>query len=227
MQVVQQMPSGQAVPMLSFASHGIPSLVAAQDDSPAQVAMGQILATCLAAVRIELIPALSLAQAASSLLTDSLQPALAPLLQSIACKAQQHQHQQQLQPDALQPAASARSSNSSAQRAQQDSSLQAEAQNLKAQHAQHEATGGHAIPDWGATQQLLGCLLWLYHGAVGIYGQCAAMQPQIDSRPGQASGLPQQGSSSQAALQGTTLVFMVLSLQVDSLCAYTSPAKSF
>ena len=180
------MPSGQAVPMLHFISSRVSCLAAISDDSSAQAAVGQILATCLASIRVELIPAPNLAQAAGQLLTDSLQPALTPLLLSTAGKAQPPY----LETNTLQTASPA------------------DLPTLQHTNADDSKTAGmstrrQAVPNIGSKQQLLCCLLRLYHGAVDIHGQCAAMQPQVDPLPGQASGLPQQGSSSQAAQQGT------------------------
>lgn len=197
LQVIQEMPSGQAVPMLTFVSQSITLLSAAPHNSSTQAAIGQVLATCLALVRVELISAPNLAQAAGQLLTASLQPALAPMLLSTAGPA----HQQQAQTDQAQIATSKQRPDFSAQCAEHSVGENLGTLNLSAQHAQHVA-GNQVRSDASKTEQLLGCLLRLYHGAVGVHGQCAAMQPQVEPLPGQTTGLPQQGSSSQADQQG-------------------------
>ena len=198
LQVIQEMPSGQAVPMLTFVSESITLLSAAPHNSSTQAAIGQVLATCLASVRVELISAPNLAQAAGQLLTASLQPALAPLLLSIAGQP----HQQQVQNDRAQIATSKQRPDSSAQCTEHSISETPGGSTLSAQRAQHVASNQARSDAAETEQQLLGCLLRLYHGAVGIHGQCAAMQPQVDPLPGQTTGLPQQGSSSQTDQQG-------------------------
>lgn len=202
------MPSGQAVPMLKFISSSVACLAAISDKSSAQAAVGHILAACLASIRVELIPAPSLAQAAGQLLKASLQPALAPLLLSMAGKAQQPDIEKQ-------PPAAVRST-PTLQHTKLGDGKKPGMLSLDVQHTQQEA-----MLDVGSKEQLLCCLLRLYHGAVEVHGQCAGMQPQVDPLPGQASGLPQQGSASQAAQQGAPPALLCV------LCTILQPSQQF
>ncbi|KAL0041979.1 hypothetical protein WJX79_010815 [Trebouxia sp. C0005] len=73
---VREMPSGQAAPMITFAAEHLPSLATLPVSSPTQAAFAQILSTCLANIRIEVVSAPTLADAVAELLQNSLAPAL-------------------------------------------------------------------------------------------------------------------------------------------------------
>ena len=170
------MPSGQAVPMITFLAQHIPSLSLLSTSSSAQAAFGEVLATCLASIRTEVVSAPSLARAVSDLITVSLSPLLVPPLSSLSQTAgSSAEHSMPVL-------------NSKAQHAQHaqhaESSL-----NLQAQRAQQATAAGSLHSGDAASEQLLACLLRSYYGAVDLYGQCAASQMQIEPLPGQATGL--------------------------------------
>lgn len=176
-QAVREMPSGQATPMITFVAQHIPSLGVLSVSSPAQAAFGQVLASCLEFVRVEVVSAPTLARAVAELLQNSLNPALQPALLKLS---------------ATRPQAAALPTGCSsagvtlpslkAQHAQQGSAAKS---NVSSQHAQH----GSGLD---TSEQLFGCLLRLYHSAVALYGQCAATQMQIEPLSGQATGLSTQ-----------------------------------
>ena len=203
------MPSGQAVPMLTFIADSVPALTATQHAPSAQAAVGQVLASCLVSVRVELIPAPNLAQAVSNLLTTSLRPVLQPLLEEAVGLHASDMANQGKATDA--------NSNPAPQHAQHRGTQQGSSSNTNAQHAQHGATGPAVLSlneDAAGKAQLLECLLRLYQGAVQVHGECAAMQPQVDPLTGQGIGLPNQGSS-QGAPQGSCTL-------TDKLCHYST-----
>lgn len=217
LQVVREMPSGQAIPMLTFIADSIPCLTATQSTPAALAAIGQVLVSCLASVRVELIPAPNLAQAVSNLLTTSLAPTLQPLL-SAAVNTQSPLGLSQVTPGPS-------NLNSGVQHAQREVSQQVGDSNLAAQHAQHGGQDQAVLSQSQAAvggEQLLGCLLQLYRGAVKVHGQCAAMQPQIDPLHGQAVGLPNQGSLA-ADHQGTTTHLILVSAAV---CCHAMPSAA-
>lgn len=80
LQAVHEMPSGQALPMIAFVAQHLPSLATLPANSPAQAAFGEVLASCLASIRIEVVSAPTLAKAVAELLVDSLRPSLLPVL---------------------------------------------------------------------------------------------------------------------------------------------------
>lgn len=204
LQAVREMPSGQAAPMIAFIADHIPALAVLPRSCP-QAAFGEVLASCLTAIRVEVVSAPTLATAAAALLTSSLGPALSPmLLQTNAnissTDASQHDIQTQ--------AAEAARASAAAQLPQRVASSNS---HFEAQHAQQAAVeGGSWLQrDVEGSEQLMGCLLRLYRGAVGLYGQCAATQLQIAQLPGQGTGLsthqpsqhPETGQPSPIALR--------------------------
>lgn len=186
------MPSGQAAPMIAFIAHHIPALAALPGSWP-QAAFGEVLASCLTAIRVEVVSALTLASAAATLLTASLSPTLRPVLlqlHSISCAStcQLASHI----PEAEEAAAASTA-------AQLPQHVAAADSNFNAQRAQQApAAGGEQLQGMGASEQLAACLLRLYHGAVALYGQCAATQLQIEPLPGQGTGLSIHQPSQQA-----------------------------
>ena len=193
LQAVQEMPSGQAAPMIALIAQHIPTLAALPSSGP-QAAFGEVLASCLTAVRVEVVSAPTLATAAAALLTTSLSPVLRPVLLQIgdstsaASASQCGTHS---------PAAEEGASHSAA--AQLAERALAPGLNFKAQRAQQASVGaGNGLKkDVEGPEQLVGCLLRLYRGAVGLYGQCAATQLQIEPLPGQATGLSAHRPSQQ------------------------------
>lgn len=181
------MPSGQAAPIIHFVVQHISTLASGFSSSPAQAAFGEVLASCLAHVRVEVVSASTLAGAVAELLHNSLAPALLPMLQRSALKndssaeggtaPQRAQHEL---PATL---------NLNAQHAQQGTTA---GLNVNAQRAQHEPTEAQPGREDLLEKQLYVCLLRLYNGAVKLYGQCAATQMQIEPLPGQATGLSTQ-----------------------------------
>ena len=155
-QAVHEMPSGQAAPMIAFIAQHLPSLATLPVSSPAQAAFGEVVATCLAAIRVEVVAAPTLASAVADLLTASLKPMLLPMLLQMNT---------------------------------------ASVSSFPAQQAQQAQQAFAASGVDTASDQLLGCLLRLYHGAVDLHGQCAATQLQIEPLPGQSSGLSTQQPS--------------------------------
>lgn len=196
MQAVREMPSGQAAPMIAFIAHHIPALAALPGSCP-QAAFGEVLASCLTAIRVEVVSAPTLAAAAAALLTDSLGPVLSPmLLPNHANISSTDASQLEIQTPAAEAASSAAF--------QLPQHVAASNSNFEAQHAQQAAVeGGSRLQrDVEASEQLMGCLLRLYRGAVGLNGQCAATQLQIAQLPGQGTGLsthqpPQQPETGQ------------------------------
>ena len=194
------MPSGQAAPMITFAAEHLPSLATLPVSSPTQAAFAEILTTCLANIRVEVVSAPTLADAVAELLQNSLAPALLPALGCLGPNASGTLVSMQ-QPEEAEPAQGPAEPDSAPQHAQQESpaNLNVVPQhagspaNLNlgpqhAQHATHTVDGSHQH----TSEQLLGCLLRLYSNAVDLYGQCAATQMQIMPLPGQGTGLSTQ-----------------------------------
>ncbi len=205
LQAVQEMPSGQATPMITFVAEHLPSLATLPVSSPTQAAFAEILTTCLTNIRVEVVSAPSLADAVAELLQNSLAPALLPALKGLSPNASASLVSMQ-QPDEPVLGKSPDQSDSAPQHAQQESpaNLNVVPQhagspanlNLGPRHAQHdtEAVGGQRGSHQRVSEQLLGCLLRLYSNAVDLYGQCAATQMQIMPLPGQGTGLSTQQS---------------------------------
>ena len=191
MQAVREMPSGQAAPMIAFISLHIPAL-AALPGKCSQAAFGEVLASCLTAIRVEVVSAPTLACAAAALLTTSLSPALRPLLLHIGSTSSANTFQ-------LDSHTLAAGEESGLAAAQLPWHAAAPSSNLEAQHAQQAsaAAGNLLQKDVKGTEQVAGCLLRLYHGAVALYGQCAATQLQIQPLPGQGTGLSTHQPSQQ------------------------------
>lgn len=199
------MPSGQAAPMITFAAEHLPSLATLPVSSPTQAAFAQILSTCLAKIRIEVVSAPTLADAVAELLQNSLAPALVPALRDLSYSASGTLVSMQ-QPDEPVPTKGPAEPDSAPQHAQQEvlANLTVGPQheappvnlNLGPQHAQHDtaAVDGQRGSHQCVSEQLLGCLLRLYSNAVDLYGQCAATQMQITPLPGQGTGLSTQQS---------------------------------
>lgn len=181
------MPSGQAAPMIHFVAQHVPTLASLFTSSPAQAAFGEVLASCLTHVRVEVVSASTLAGAVTELLHTSLASALLPMLQYSASNSdgsaeagtasQRAQHE------------SPANLNLNAQHAQQGT---AAGFDVDAQHAQQEPTDAAPGREDQLDKQLYVCLLRLYSGAVKLYGHCAATQMQIEPLPGQATGLSTQ-----------------------------------
>ena len=193
LQAAEEMPSGQAAPMIAFIAQHIPALAALPDGCP-QAAFGEVLASCLTAVRVEVVSAPTLATAASALLTTSLSPVLRPMLLQIGDSISAAGASQL---GIRSPATEEPASNSAA--AQLPQHLVTPNLNFKAQRAQQAAVDAcnGLKKDVEGSEQLMGCLLRLYQGAVGLYGQCAATQLQIEPLPGQATGLSTHRPSQQ------------------------------
>ena len=199
------MPSGQAAPMITFAAEHLPSLATLPVSSPTQAAFAEILTTCLANIRVEVVSAPTLADAVAELLQNSLAPALLPALGGLSPNASGTLVSMQ-QPNEPVLTRGPAEPDSAPQHAQQESpaNLNVVPQhagspanlNLGPQHAQHDTAtvdgqhGGHQH----VSEQLLGCLLRLYSNAVDLYGRCAATQMQITPLPGQGTGLSTQQS---------------------------------
>lgn len=184
LQAVREMPSGQAAPMIAFIAHHIPALAALPGGCP-QAASEEALASCLTSIRVEVVSAPSLATAAAALLPSSLGPVLTPILLQINANISSTDASHQV----VQTSAAEAASRSAA--AQLPQHVAAPNSSFEAQHAQQAAVeGGSWLQrDVEGSEQLMGCLLRLYRGAVGLYGQCAATQLQIAQLPGQGTGL--------------------------------------
>ncbi len=197
------MPSGQAAPMITFVAQHLPSLATLPGSSPTQAAFAEVLTTCLANIRVEVISAPTLADIVAELLQNSLAPALLPALGGLSYNASGTLVSMQ-QPDEAELAKGPAEPDSASQHAQQEFSANLNVVpqhagspanlDLVPQHAQH-ATQTVDGSDQHAPEQLLGCLLRLYSNAVDLYGQCAATQIQITPLPGQGTGLSTQQSS--------------------------------
>ncbi len=196
------MPSGQAAPMITFAAQHLPSLATLPVSAPTQAAFAEVLTTCLANIRVEVVSAPTLADAVAELLQNSLAPVLLPALGGLSPNASGAFVSMQ-QPDERVAGTSPDQSDSPPQHAQQESPANLDVVpqhagspanlNLGPQHAQHATKivdGSHQH----TSEQLLGCLLRLYSNAVDLYGQCAATQLQITPLPGQGTGLSTQQS---------------------------------
>ncbi|KAL0022263.1 hypothetical protein WJX77_011953 [Trebouxia sp. C0004] len=202
---VREMPSGQAAPMITFTAEHLPSLATLPVGSPTQAAFAEVLTTCLANIRVEVVSAPTLADAVAELLQNSLAPALLPAVGDLSpnasgtCVCKQQPHEPVMAKGLREP-------DSAPQYAQQESpaNLNGVPQhagspanlNLGPPHAQHDTEavdGQHGILQ-RVPEQLLGCLLRLYSNAVNLYGQCAATQMQITPLPGQGTGLSTQQS---------------------------------
>ena len=209
------MPSGQAAPMITFIAQHIPALAALPGCCP-QAAFGDVLASCLTAVRVEVVSAPTLATATAALLTTSLRSALTPvLLQMGGSISAADASQLKTHPSAMEDTASNSAAAQSPQRAA------APDLNFKAQRAQQASVDAGNGLHWDVegSEQLTGCLLRLYRGAVGLYGQCAATQLQIEPLPGKGTGLSAHRPSQQhetgqptplavwSSLKGSTLHF--------------------
>ena len=199
------MPSGQAAPMITFVAQHLPSLATIPVSSPTQAAFAEVLTTCLANIRIEVVSAPTLANAVAELLQNSLAPVLLPALGGVSPNASDTVVIMQ-QPDEPVLEQGPAEPDSAPQHAQQEfpANLNVVLQpagspansNSGPQHAQHaiKAVGGHRGSHQRMSEQLLGCLLRLYSNAVNLYGQCAATQMQIMPLPGQGTGLSTQQS---------------------------------
>ena len=76
--------------MIAFIAQHTPSLAAFPVDFPAQAAFGEVLASCLASIRVEVVSAPTLADAAADLLTASLGPVLEPILVQLSTVGSKH-----------------------------------------------------------------------------------------------------------------------------------------
>lgn len=179
--------------MIAFIAQHIPALAALPGSCP-QAAFGEVLASCLTAVRVEVVSAPTLATATAALLTTGLSSALAPVLLQIGSSVSAADTSQL---GNCYAAAEEAGSNSAA--AQLPERTVVPDLNFKAQRAQQASVGaGNRLErDVEGSEQLTGCLLRLYRGAVSLYGQCAATQLQIEPLPGQATGLSTQRPSQQ------------------------------
>ena len=188
MQAVREMPSGQGGPMIAFIAQHTPSLAALPAESPAQAAFGEVLASCLASIRVEVVAAPTLADAAADLLTTSLRPVLEPILSTV-------ENQYANSPEPPSAALTDAAMLTDADQALQHHvvlDLNFSAGHAKqAQQAQHAAAavGKEVVSDTVASVQLLRCLLRLYHGAVDLHNRCAGTQLQVQPLPGQGTGL--------------------------------------
>lgn len=192
-QAVQEMPSGQALPMITFVAQHLPALPLLGSAPAAQAALGEVLATCLASVRMEVVSAPSLARTVSELLADSLAPSLVPQLLRLnnvapstahsraSASSCQPQHAQQAVPGLKRRAAHAPPRCAQPRHAQQaDQNLTPTDPEADSDLAQQSSSA--------ASERLLACLLRLYHGAIRLHGQCAATQLQVQPLPGQGIG---------------------------------------
>lgn len=206
-QAVHEMPSGQAAPMIAFTARHIPALAALPGSCP-QAAFGQVLASCLMAIRVEVVSAPTLASAAAALLTTRLNPALKPVLLQVHKISSRNTFQLGNQNPGAEEAATASAaawlprhaaasnSNDKPQHAQHAATAHS---NFETQHVQQAAAAaGGQLQDLEESEQLIACLLRLYQGAVGLYGQCAATQLQIEPLPGQGTGLSTHEPSQQS-----------------------------
>ena len=201
--------------MIAFVAQHIPALVALPGSCP-QAALGEVLISCLTAIRVEVVAAPTLATATAALLTTSLSPALRPMLLQIGGSASAADAAQL---GAHSPAAEeAASSSAAAQLPQRAAAPDFNFEAQRAQQASVNACNG-LQGDFEGLEQLIGCLLRLYRGAVGVYGQCAATQLQIEPLPGQGTGLSinrplQQPETGQAS------ALAVWSLLFQRACAF-------
>ena len=195
LQAVQEMPSGQAAPMIAFIAHRIPALAALPGSWP-QAAFGQVLASCLTAIRVEVVSAPTLANAAATLLRTSLSPALRSVLlqlHSISSPGTVHISNHIAEAEEVAGASAA---------AQLPQNVAAADLNSNTQHAQQAPAaggGGGQLEGVEGSEQVIACLLRLYHSAVGLYGECAATQLQIEPLLGQGTGLSTHQPSQQPA----------------------------
>ncbi len=189
--------------MITFAAEHLPSLVTLRVSSPTQAAFAEVLTTCLANIRVEVVSAPTLADAVAELLQNSLAPALLPALKGLSPNASGTRVSMQ-QPDQPVLTRGPAKPDSGPQHAQQESpenlgvvpqhAGSPENLNLGPQLAQHdtEAVDNQHGSHQRVSEQLLGCLLRLYSNAVDLYSQCAATQMQITPLPGQGTGLSTQ-----------------------------------
>lgn len=171
--------------MIAFVAQHIPALATLPGSCP-QAAFGEVLISCLTAIRVEVVAAPTLATTVAALLTSSLSPALRPVLLQIGGSTSAADASQL---GAHSPAAEqAASSSAAAQLPQRAATPDLNFEAQRAQQASVDACNG-LQGDVEGSDQLIGCLLRLYRGAVSLYGHCAATQLQIEPLSGQGTGL--------------------------------------